>query len=43
MTDPEHWVGEWVDTKLWDRIYGADIREADCILAEDGDLAIGGK
>lgn len=42
MTDPEHWVGEWVDTKLWDRIHGADIFEGNCIVAEDGDLAIGG-
>jgi len=43
MTDPEHWIGEWVDTKLWDRIYGADIAEANCIVAEDGDLAIGAR
>ena len=43
MTDPEHWVGEWVDTKIWDRIYGADITEANCIVAEDADLAIGAK
>ena len=43
ITDPEHWVGEWVDTKVWDRIYGADIAEANCILAEDADLAIGAK
>lgn len=42
MTDPEHWVGEWVDTKFWDRIDGADIREANCIVAEDAELAIGG-
>jgi hypothetical protein len=41
MTDPEHWVGEWIDTKVWDRIYGADIAEANCIVAEDADLAIG--
>jgi hypothetical protein len=43
MTDPEHWVGEWIDTKFWDRIYGADIREANCIVAEDAELAIGGQ
>lgn len=43
MTDPEHWVGEWVDTKFWDRIYGADIKEGNCIVAEDAELAIGGK
>ncbi len=43
MTDPEHWVGEWVDTKFWDRIYGADIAEANCIMAEDAALAIGAK
>jgi len=43
MTDPEHWVGEWIDTKIWDRIYGADIAEANCIVAEDADLAIGAK
>ena len=43
MTDPEHWVGEWVDTKIWDRIHGADIAEANCIVAEDADLAIGAK
>ena len=43
MTDPEHWVGEWIDTKFWDRIHGADIREANCILAEDAELAIGGE
>ncbi len=41
MTDPEHWLGEWVDTKFWDRINGADISEANCILAQDADLAIG--
>jgi hypothetical protein len=41
MTDPEHWVGEWVDYKYWDRIHGTDIREANCIVAEDGVLAIG--
>jgi hypothetical protein len=41
MTDPEHWEGEWIDTKFWDRIYGADIREANCIVAEDAELAIG--
>lgn len=39
MTDPEHWVGEWVATKLWDRVYGADIAEANCIYALDADLA----
>ena len=43
MTDPEHWVGEWIDTKFWDRIYGADIKEANCIVAEDAELAIGGQ
>ncbi len=43
MTDPEHWVGEWVDTKHWDRIMEADIKEASCISAEDSDLAIGGE
>jgi hypothetical protein len=43
MTDPEHWVGEWIDTKVWDRIDGADIAEANCIVAEDADLAIGAK
>lgn len=42
MTDPEHWEGEWIDTKFWDRIEGTDIREANCILAEDAELAIGG-
>jgi hypothetical protein len=42
MTDPEHWVGEWIDTKIWDRIYGADIKEGNCIVAEDAELAIGG-
>ncbi len=41
MTDPEHWIGEWVDTKFWDRIYGTDIREGNCIVAEDAELATG--
>ena len=26
---------EWIDTKFYDRIHGADIREANCIAAED--------
>ena len=39
MTDPEHWVGEWVATKLWDRGVGSDIPESKCIYALDGDLA----
>lgn len=38
VTDPEHWEGEWVDTKLYDRIHGADIREANCIAAEDSKI-----
>jgi hypothetical protein len=41
MTDPEHWIGEWIDTKFWDRIHGTDIREGNCIVAEDAELAIG--
>lgn len=39
MTDPDNWVGEWIDFKIWDRNIGGDIREANCILAEDGILA----
>lgn len=39
MTDPDHWAGEWIDFKLWDRNIGGDIREGNCILAEDGVLA----
>ena len=39
MTDPDHWQGEWIDFKLWDRNLGGDIREGNCILAEDGVLA----
>ena len=39
MTDPEHWVGEWVDYKYWDRTNGTDIAEANCIAAQDGVLA----
>ncbi len=39
MTDPEHWEGEWVATKLWDRGTGSDIQESHCIYALDGDLA----
>lgn len=39
MTDPDHWEGEWIDFKLWDRNLTADIREGNCILAEDGVLA----
>lgn len=39
MTDPEHWVGEWVVTRLWDRTTNADILEANCIYALDGVLS----
>jgi hypothetical protein len=38
ITDPEHWDGEWIDTKLYDRVLGADIREANCIAAEDAQI-----
>ena len=38
ITDPEHWDGEWIDTKLYDRVLGADIREATCIAAEDAQI-----
>ena len=30
MTDPEHWVGEWVHTKYFNRVTDADIAEATC-------------
>jgi hypothetical protein len=38
ITNPDAWEGEWVDTKLFDRILGADIREASCIAAEDAQI-----
>ena len=38
ITNPEAWEGEWVDTKLYDRVHGADIREANCIAAEDAQI-----
>lgn len=38
ITNPENWAGEWVDTKLYDRMLGADIREANCIAAEDAQI-----
>lgn len=38
ITDPEHWEGEWIDTNLYDRVLGADIREANCIAAEDAHI-----
>ena len=35
MTDSEHWVGEWRHTKFRDRILRSDIREANCIPADN--------
>ncbi len=35
MTDPEHWEGEWKHTKFRDRTLRADIREANCIAADN--------
>lgn len=35
ITDPANWEGEWIDTKFYDRMLGADIVEANCIAAED--------
>ena len=35
MTDTEHWVGEWRHTKFRDRILRSDIREANCIPADN--------
>ncbi|MGC4028474.1 MAG: hypothetical protein QM696_06360 [Steroidobacteraceae bacterium] len=31
MTDPEHWEGEWVSTKVWYRYDNSDIEEAYCL------------
>ena len=35
MTDPEHWEGEWKHTKFRDRTLRADVREANCIAADN--------
>lgn len=40
MTDPEHWVGEWRHIKFRDRMLRADVREANCLPA-DNDLLPG--
>ena len=31
MTDPEHWVGEWRNTKRFNRINDIDIQEVSCL------------
>lgn len=40
MTDPEHWEGEWRHIKFRDRMLRADVREANCLPA-DNDLLPG--
>ena len=33
--DPEHWVGEWNHVKFRDRVLRSDIKEANCIPADN--------
>lgn len=40
MTDPEHWEGEWRHIKFRDRMLRSDVREANCLPA-DNDLLPG--
>ena len=40
MTDPEHWEGEWRHIKFRDRMLRGDVREANCLPA-DNDLLPG--
>lgn len=35
MTDPEHWVGEWRHVKFRDRLLKDDVREANCLPADN--------
>jgi len=35
MTDPETWIGEWKHTKFRDRILRSDVKEANCIPADN--------
>lgn len=34
LTDPDNWVGEWIDVKFYDRVLKTDIEEASCILED---------
>lgn len=33
--DPERWVGEWKHVKFRDRVLRSDVREANCIPADN--------
>lgn len=35
MTDPENWEGEWKQVKFRDRVLRADVKEANCIYADN--------
>lgn len=38
MTDPQNWVGEWRNTKRYNREDHTDINESECILQENAHL-----
>jgi uncharacterized protein (UPF0147 family) len=38
FVDPEHWEGEWIHTKFWDRLLHKDIEEANCLASDNAAL-----